>query len=273
MENRFKKLTRMANIIRQDVLKISHHGDIGHIGSALSIVDILTVLYFAVARVYPKQPEYFDRDRIILSKGHGCAALYAVLCRKGFFPKKTLNTYHLNNTKLAGHPELSIPGVDANSGSLGHGLSMASGMALAGKMSRRNYQTYVVLSDGECDEGSTWEAALVAAHQKLGNLTAIIDYNKIQALGRTNQITNLEPLKQKWKSFGWSVKEVDGHSLTQLVKALSSVNCLRSKPRIIIAHTILGKGISFMENDFEWHYWNLSDEQLKNGLKELRESL
>ncbi len=272
MKPKLARLTELANTIRQDVLKISHNGNIGHIGSALSIVDIITVLYFSIAKVFPKKPDHPHRDRIILSKGHGCAALYAVLYRKGFISKKTLYTYHLNNTQLAAHPEVHTPGIDTSTGSLGHGLSIAAGMALASKISKDKYKVFVILSDGECDEGSTWEAALVAAHQKLNNLTAIIDYNKLQAFGRTNQVINLEPLKRKWQSFGFRVLELDGHNPSQLQKALTSP-LSKHKPTVIIAHTLLGKGISFMEDDLEWHYWNLSDNQLKQGLKELNSNL
>lgn len=267
-----KNLTRIANLIRQDVIKISYHGQIGHIGSALSIVDILTGLYFASARVYPKQPNHPKRDRIILSKGHACAALYSALYRKSFFPKATLNTYHHNNTLLAGHPEIHLSGVDASSGSLGHGLSIASGMALAGKIKALKYRCFAILSDGECDEGSVWETALVAAHQKLTNLTAIIDYNQLQAFGRTNQVVSLEPFKQKWQSFGWRVKMIDGHDLNQIVTTLNSP-LSKNKPTVIICWTVLGKGVSFMEDKLEWHYLNPTIEQFNQAIQELKTSL
>lgn len=267
-----QKLTKIANILRQDVIKISYHGNVGHIGSALSIVDILTGLYFASAKVYPKQPDYPNRDRIILSKGHACAALYSALYRKGFFPKATLNTYHQNNTLLAGHPEIHIPGVDASSGSLGHGLAIASGMALAGKINQADYKVFAILSDGECDEGSTWEAALVAAHNHLNHLIAIIDYNRLQAFGRTNKVVNLEPFPQKWESFGWRVKVIDGHNLTQIVNALNSP-LSKTKPTAIICRTVLGKGVSFMENKQEWHYLNPTTDQFNQAIQELKTSL
>jgi len=272
MKQNLQKLLKTANTLRQDVIKISYNGNIGHIGSALSIVDILTGLYFASARLYPRKPHHPNRDRIILSKGHACAALYSALYRKGFFPKSTLNTYHQNNTLLAGHPEIHIPGVDASSGSLGHGLSIASGMALAGKIQQKKYRCFAILSDGECDEGSVWEAALVAAHQKLTNLIAIIDYNKLQAFGRTNQVVNLEPFPQKWQSFGWRVKVIDGHNLSQIVTALNS--CLsKNKPTAIICQTVLGKGVSFMENKLEWHYLNPTKDQFNQAIQELKASL
>ncbi|MFH2061644.1 MAG: transketolase [Candidatus Beckwithbacteria bacterium] len=232
----------------------------------------ITLLYFSTLNVYPQKPNNPKRDRFVLSKGHGCSALYSVLYRKGFISKETLYTYHLNDTTLAAHPEIHTPGVDASTGSLGHGLSVASGMALAGKINKCTYKVYAILSDGECDEGSTWEAALVTSHQKLNNLTIIIDYNKIQAFGRTNQVVNLEPFKQKWQSFGWRVLEVDGHSIKELHQALNTP-LTKNKPTVIIAHTVLGKGVSFMEDDLEWHYWNPSDEHLKQGLKELRGNL
>jgi len=271
MKSKMSQLKSKANLIRQDILKISYNGNVGHIGSALSIVDILTVLYFSIAKVYPQKPNHPDRDRIILSKGHSCAALYSILYRKGFFSKEFLYTYHKNNTQLAAHPEIHIPGIDAGTGSLGHGLSLAAGIALAGKINKAKYRVFAALSDGECDEGSTWEAALVAAHHELNNLTAIIDYNKIQAFGRTNNVTNLEPFKEKWQSFGWQTIEIDGHNHKQLQTALSKKST--NKPTIIIANTILGKGISFMEDDLEWHYWNLSDEQFEKALEELKKNL
>ncbi len=266
------KLTKIANHIRQDVLTISFLGNIGHIGSALSVVDIITGLYFACVRVYPKKPLHPLRDRIILSKGHACAALYSALCRKGFFSKTTLNTYHQNNSLLAGHPEIHLKGVDASSGSLGHGLSLASGMALAGKIQSRQYRVFAILSDGECDEGSVWEAALVVSHRKLNNLIAIIDYNKLQAFGRTNQVVNLEPFKQKWQSFGWRVKEIDGHNLPQIVAAFNSP-LSKTKPTVIICRTVLGKGISFMEDKLEWHYLNPTIDQFNLAMKELKSAL
>ena len=267
-----KKLTKIANQIRQDVLTISYHGNIGHIGSALSVVDILTCLYFASAKVYPKQPRHPKRDRIILSKGHACAALYSALYHKGFFPKATLNTYHQNNTLLAGHPEIHLSGVDASSGSLGHGLSLASGMALAGKIQNRQYRVFAILSDGECDEGSVWEAALVASHRKLNNLIALIDYNRLQAFGRTNQVVNLEPFKQKWQSFGWRAKEIDGHNPAQIIRTLNSP-LSKTKPTVIICRTVLGKGISFMEDKLEWHYLNPTLAQFNQAIKEIKSAL
>ena len=272
MKQNLRKLLTIANNLRQDVIKISYHGNIGHIGSALSVVDILTGLYFASARLYPKQPDHPKRDRIILSKGHACAALYSALYRKGFFPKATLNTYHHNNTLLAGHPEIHIPGVDASSGSLGHGLAIASGMALAGKIQQSQYRIFAILSDGECDEGSVWEAALVASHRQLNNLFAIIDYNHLQAFGQTNQVVNLEPFSQKWESFGWRVKVIDGHNLTQIVTALNSP-LSKTKPTVIICRTVLGKGVSFMENKLEWHYLNPTVDQFNQAIKELKSSL
>ena len=268
----FQKLAKIANSIRQDVLTISYQGKIGHIGSALSVVEILTGLYFASARVYPKQPHHPNRDRIILSKGHACAALYSALYRKGFFSKSTLYTYHQNNTYLAGHPEIHVPGVDASSGSLGHGLAIASGMVLAGEIQLKKYRVFAILSDGECDEGSIWEAALVAAHHHLNHLIAIIDYNQIQAFGRTNQVTKLEPFKKKWQSFGWRVKVIDGHNLTQIFAALNSP-LSKTKPTVIICRTVLGKGISFMENKLKWHYLNPTLDQFNQAIKELKSSI
>lgn len=260
MSSKIQRLEKLAKTIRQDVLKISHHGHIGHVGSALSVVDILTGLYFSVSH---------SGDRILLSKGHACAALYCCLYRKGLIDKKTLYTYHTDGTKLAAHPEIHLAGVDFSSGSLGHGLSVGSGMALAVKLKQKPNRIFVILSDGECDEGSTWEAALVAGHRQLNNLTAIIDYNRIQAFGRVSQVTNLEPFKAKWQAFGWRVVEADGHNLGQLITALTKPPS-KKQPTVVLAHTILGKGISFMENRIEWHYLDPTDEQFNQGILELR---
>ncbi|MBU1085629.1 transketolase [Patescibacteria group bacterium] len=273
MTTNLKDLEKTANLLRRDILNISYHGQVGHIGSALSVVDIITTLYFHIAKLYPNKPNHPDRDRIILSKGHACSALYSALYRRGYFSKKTLYTYHQNHSLLAGHPDILCPGVDASTGSLGHGLSLGIGMALAAKLQKRNYQVFVILSDGECNEGSTWEAALSAPQLKLNNLTTIIDYNKIQAFGRTKDVIDLEPFKQKWQSFGWRTLELNGHSLSQLTKALNSPNRPSSKPTVIIAHTVLGKGVSFMENNLEWHYWTPTIKHFNQAMKELKSSL
>lgn len=256
--------------IRKKALKMAFSAQGSHIGSALSCVDILAVLYFKTMIVDPQNPWAPDRDRFILSKGHAASALYATLSLRGFFSEKILNTYCKNKGKLGGHPSIHcMPGVEVSTGSLGHGLAMGAGMALAGKLDREKYRVFVLVSDGECDEGSVWETAMFASHHKLDNLVAIIDYNKLQAFGRTNKVLNLEPLKEKWLSFGWQAKEIYGHSFPQIERALNRIPFRKNKPNMIIAHTIKGKGISFMEDKLEWHYKSPNHEEYILALKEL----
>jgi len=259
----YKKISKE---IRKKILKMMFNSQTSHTGSCLSCVEILTYLYFKVLRNQLKE----NRDRFILSKGHAAAALYATLAQKGFFSAKILDGYCKDGGKLHGHPTKgSVPGIEASTGSLGHGLPIGNGIALAGKKDKKNYRVFVLMSDGECDEGSNWEAALFAAHHKLDNLTAVIDYNKLQAFGRTNEVLNLEPLADKWKAFGWQVKEVDGHNFSEIKKAFSKIPFRKGKPSLIIAHTIKGKGVSFMENKLEWHYRNLTEDEYKKAIKSL----
>jgi transketolase len=239
------------------------------VGTSLSIVDLLTVLYWRILRVDPTRPEWPDRDRFILSKGHGCAAVYVTLAKRGFFPEKWLETYCENGSRFTGHISHDVPGVEVSTGSLGHGLCVGCGMALAGKRDNRPYRIFVLLSDGECDEGSTWEAALFAPHHKLDNLIAIVDYNKIQNFGNVKEILDLEPLADKWRTFGWEVREIDGHDFTQIERELLSVPFKSGRPSCIVAHTIKGKGVSFMENKLLWHYKPPDDKQLHQALVEL----
>jgi transketolase len=221
-------------------------------------------------KIDPKNPESENRDRFILSKGHAAAALYATLAERGFFNKELLENYCKNGQKIAGHSTRGcLPGVEASTGSLGHGLPMGAGMALAGKCDKKDYRIFILMSDGECDEGSVWEAALFASHHKLDNLVAIIDYNKFQALGRTNEVLNLEPLGEKWRNFGWEVKETDGHNFSEIEKNLSPIPFKNQKPSLLIAHTIKGKGVSFMEDKLESHYKRLTKEEYEESLKEL----
>ena len=262
--------SQISKEIRKKVLKMAFEARASHIGSSLSEVDILTVLYFKILSIDPKNPWFDDRDRFILSKGHGVAALYATLSQKGFFPENILDTYCKEGGKLPGHSTRNCaPGVEVSTGSLGHGLPMGAGMALAGKRDKKNYRVFVLMSDGECDEGTTWEAALFASHHGLDNLIVIIDYNKLQAFGRTNEVLNLEPLKEKWQSFGWKVKEINGHNFSEIENALSRIPFEKTKPSLIIANTVKGKGISFMEDKLEWHYKNLTQEDYGKALKEL----
>ena len=260
----------LATRVRAHVLKMIHRARSAHIGTSFSMVDLLSVLYGSVLRIDPFRPDWPDRDRFILSKGHGCAAVYAVLAEKGFFPREWLDTYYLDGSPLAGHiVHDGVPGVEVSTGSLGHGLSIGCGMALAGKHDRQFYRTFVLLSDGECDEGSTWEAVLFAPHHRLDNLVAIVDYNKIQSIGTVKEVLDLEPLAEKWRAFNWAVREIDGHDYKQIENTLLGVPFQPGRPSCIIAHTVKGKGVSFMENQVAWHYRHPDDEQLRQALAEL----
>jgi transketolase len=261
-------LQTIARQLRGKILEMSHRAGTPHLGSSLSCVDILVAAYWGVANVDPKHPDAPDRDRVILSKGHAAPALYAALAYRGFFPKELLDTYTDAGGKLAEHPgPHCVPGVEWATGSLGHGLPVALGMALAGRIQGRRYQLFVIMSDGECEEGSVWEAAMFAPIHKLDNLTIIVDYNKWQATGRTNEVMAMQPLRQKWEAFGWDACEVDGHNIAALLAALRAAPA--GKPRAIIAHTVKGKGVSFMEDDNNWHYRAPNADELQRARKEL----
>ncbi len=264
----------LAKKIRIHVLNMTSHGGSAHIGAALSIADILAVLYGGILRVDPKNPAKPDRDRFILSKGHAGAAVYATLAETGFFPIDKLKTHYQDGSDLSGHvSHKGIPGVELSTGSLGHGLNVGVGMALGAKMDAYSHRVVVLLSDGECDEGSNWEAILFASHHNLDNLVAIIDYNKIQSLAPVAETMALEPFADKWRSFGWAVKEVDGHEHQQLMGAFTELSAGgEGKPKVIIAHTTKGKGVSFMENTVLWHYRCAKGEEYDAALKELEES-
>ena len=269
-ESNIESYKTLATQIRVHVLRMIHRAQSSHIGTSLSAADLLAVLYSRVLRVDSSRPDWPDRDRFILSKGHGCAAVYAVLAERGFFPKEWLNTYYQDGSHLAGHiTHRGVPGVEVSTGSLGHGLSIGCGTALAGKLDGRSYRVFVLLSDGECDEGSTWEAALFAPHHRLDNLVAIVDYNKIQSFGTVKEVLDLEPLASKWQAFGWATREIDGHNFEQIEEALLSVPFETGRPSCIVAHTVKGKGISFMENQLAWHYKPPDDKQLRQALAEL----
>lgn len=259
----------LATKIRTHVLRMIHRAKSAHIGTSLSMADLLAVLYQGALRVDSSQPFWPDRDRFILSKGHGCAAVYAVLAERGFFPKEWLDTYCQDGSHLPGHITYGVPGVEVSTGSLGHGLSIGCGVALASKRSSHKYRVFVLLSDGECDEGSTWEAALFAPHHRLDNLVAIVDYNKLQSFGTVKKVLDLDPLAGKWQAFGWSVKEIDGHDFNQIENALLSVPFKQGRPSCIVAHTVKGKGVSFMENQLAWHYITPNDGQMHQALSEL----
>lgn len=261
---------RLALAIRRDALEMTHRSNSSHIGSSLSAAELLAVLYNGVLRTHPDNPSSPDRDRFILSKGHAAAAYYATLAERGFFPKEVLQTFSQDGSQLAGHAtHHAVPGIDVSTGSLGHGLPIGCGMALAAKRDDKSYRVFVLLSDGECDEGSTWEAALFAHHHKLDNLIAIIDFNKVQSFGTVKEVLDLEPLAEKWRSFGWAVKQIDGHDTAQIEDALSRVPYERGKPSCCVAHTVKGKGVSFMENTVEWHYKAPNKVQLERALQEL----
>ncbi len=265
-----KNYKRIAREIRKKILRMIFRSQTSHIGSALSCVDLLTILYFSILRIDPSNSQGSERDRFILSKGHAASVLYATLAERGFIPEDILKEYCIDGGRLPGHSTMHcVPGVEVSTGSLGHGLSMGIGMAIAAKHDGSKYRVFILLSDGECDEGSVWESAMFASHHKLDNLIAIIDYNKIQAFGRTNEVINLEPFKDKWTAFGWIVKEIDGHNFTQIKETLRKVPFEKNKPSVVIAHTIKGKGVSFMENQIAWHYKSPNKEQLKTALKEL----
>jgi len=261
---------RFAQRIRLRTLEMIHRAKSSHIGSSLSMADLLAVLYTNILRVDPKRPEWSERDRFILSKGHACAALYVVLAERGFFPESWLNDFYQDGARLAGHAtHVGVPGVEISTGSLGHGLPIACGMALAGKRDGRAYRVFALLSDGECDEGSNWEAALFAPHHRLDNLIVIVDYNKIQSLGTVKEVLELEPFADKWRTFGWAVREIDGHNLVQIGQALEDVPATPGRPTCVIAHTVKGKGISFMEGKLLWHYRSPNGEEMADGMAEL----
>lgn len=264
------ELGKKANEVRKTVIDIVAKAKSSHIGGSLSVVDIITALYFRIMRIDSRNLKGPNNDVFILSKGHCCSALYSVLAHRKIIDIRELDNYCMDGSKIWGHLTLgSLKGVDATTGSLGHGLPIGAGMAYAAKHDKTPPRVFVVISDGECDEGSVWEAALFASHHKLDNLIVIVDYNKIQSFGTVKEVLNLEPLAEKWKSFGWSVKEIDGHDMNKIIKVLENVPFKPSKPTLIIAHTIKGKGISFMENRLEWHYKSLNDELYSIARNEL----
>jgi len=258
-----------ARALRARTLRMVHRAKASHIGSCLSCADLLAVLYGHVLRVDPTQPDWPDRDRFILSKGHAAAILYATLAARGFFDEAWLDRYCEDGALLSGHVTAGVPGVELSTGSLGHGLPVGLGMALAAVGDRRPSRVFVLLSDGECDEGSVWEAALVAGHTGLDRVTAIVDYNKIQSFGRVDEVLCLEPLAQKWGSFRWACREIDGHDHREIHRALAEVPFEPGRPSAIIAHTVKGKGVSFMEDRLAWHYKSPRDEELAAALAEL----
>jgi transketolase len=257
-----------ARNVRAHILRMAHASRAPHTASALSCADLLVALYWAILRIDPDDPQDPQRDRVILSKGHASTAQYAALAERGFFTKSVLEEYARDGGRLAEHAgPHCVPGVEAATGSLGHGLAMGAGLALAAKLQGAGYRVFVVLSDAECYEGSVWEAALLAPAQGLDNLVALVDFNGWSAMARTAETLN--PLDEKWRSFGWAVKEIDGHNFSQIVPALESAPFQPGRPLMIVAHTVKGKGVSFMEDDLEWHYRPPSNDDLVRALREI----
>lgn len=259
----------LANNLRVHAIEMAHFSRESHVASALSICDIVAVLYNNVLKKFPTDAKCRERDRFILSKGHASSAVYAALAETGFFDVEELNTQCQDGSRLSGHiSHKNVPGVELSTGSLGHGCCVAAGMALNAKLKKEDYRTFVLVGDGECDEGSVWEMALFANHYKLDNLIVIVDHNKMQAMGYCKEIADHIDLANKWKSFGWDVAEVDGHNHDELTSALNKKGT--GKPICIIAHTIKGKGVTFMENNLLWHYRDPQGEDYTNALQELR---
>ncbi len=264
-------LKQMAATIRCDIIEMICTAQAGHPGGSLSAADIVTALYFRLMRLDPKNPDWPDRDRFILSKGHACPVWYAALAERGFFDKSHLGTLRRLNSILQGHPDmLKTPGIDMTAGSLGHGLSAGLGMALSGKLQRKDYHVWVVIGDGESQEGSIWEAAMAAAKWKVDNLTAILDRNHLQNDDCVDDLMPIEPVADKWRAFGWNLLEIDGHQMEAIVEALEAAKSHKGSPTMIIAHTVKGKGVSFMENVCEWHGKAPGEEEADKALNEIR---
>lgn len=253
--------------IRRIILDQSKRAHVGHIGSALSIADIMAALYQNVLRI--PDPDDPDRDRFLLSKGHAVLAVYAALFLKGWLTEQSLNTYCGDGTLLGVHPEHALRGVDFSTGSLGHGLSMGAGAALAARLQRSSRRVFVLVSDAECNEGSLWEAVMFAAHHGLSNLIAIIDLNGQQALGYTDQVLSLAPMAERWRAFGWDVHDVDGHDVKAITETIASLDTTSGPPHVLIAHTVFGRGVSYMERQIKWHYWPMSDSEYRQALDEI----
>jgi transketolase len=266
-----KALCQIANALRQTILRTIAQAGSGHPGGSLSMVELLTGLYWHALRHDPKRPEWPERDLFLLSKGHGCPALYVVLAEWGYFPKTELSTLRKYPTRLQGHPERgTVPGIEISSGSLGQGLSMANGIALADRLDQRQRRIYCLMGDGEIQEGQVWEAAMTAHHYHLDTVTAIIDANQLQQNGPVKTVQDIEPLPEKWRAFGWHTIEIDGHDLAQVLSAYDEVKTVKGKPQAIVARTVKGKGVSFMELNHAWHGVAPKPDELERALKELQ---
>lgn len=260
----------IARRIRRSILDIVHRTGSPHVGSSFSAVEVLVDLYFSILRITPGTTDYPDRDRFILSKGHACSCLYAVLSERGYLAKEDLLSFAVDGGMFEQHPNMDTSrGIEVSTGSLGHGLSIGAGMALAGAIDDRKYRVFVLLSDGELNEGSVWEAVMFASHHKLTNLVALVDANGMQALGHTSQIIDLNPISNKWEAFGWHTQEVDGHDFDQIDASLGALSA--EKPNAIVLKTVKGKGVSFMEDNLLWHYRSPDDQEYERALKELSE--
>lgn len=270
MNNNLEDLKSIAVEIRKDIVSMLTESQSGHPGGSLSAVEVLTTLYFKEMNINPQNPKDLDRDRFVLSKGHAAPVLYSTLARRGFFEVKELKTLRKFGSMLQGHPNMNdVPGVDMSTGSLGQGISAAVGMAIAGKIDKKNYRVYALLGDGELEEGQVWEASMAAAHYKLDNLTAFVDHNGLQIDGKIVDVMSPEPVSDKFRAFGWNVIDVDGHSFDELIKAIEEAKTVKGKPTMIVCKTVKGKGVSFMENQAAWHGSAPNAEQCAQALKEL----
>ncbi|KPJ51110.1 transketolase [candidate division TA06 bacterium DG_26] len=267
----FDELKDLAKSTRREIISMIAKAGSGHPGGSLSIVEILVYLYSRELRVNPEDPEWDDRDRVVLSKGHGAPALYAVLALKRFFPLSELSTLRRLDSRLQGHPDMLLtPGIDMTTGSLGQGLSVANGMAIGSRLRGKRIRVFAIIGDGECQEGQIWEAAMAAGYHKLDNLICFLDHNRLQLDGPTEKIMDLEPLADKWRAFNWNVQEIDGHDFVQIQRALERAKKERGAPHLILAHTVKGKGVSFMEHNPVWHGKAPKPEELKKALEEFQ---
>lgn len=264
------ELEQMANQLRKDVVEMIHCRGAGHAGGSLSPAEVIAALFFHHLHIDPKRPDWENRDRFILSKGHACSILYAALARREYFPFEELKTWGDIGCHLQGHPDrIKTPGVDMTTGCLGHGINIGAGLCLAGQLKGLNYHTYVLIGDGECQTGILWEGAMLAGKYKLAKLTAIMDYNEVQLDGRVEDIMPLEPVKKKWEAFNWATLEIDGHNMAEVLEALDKAREIADRPTVIIAHTVKGKGVSFMEGQSAWHGKVPNDAELKQAMEEL----
>lgn len=271
-KNEILKLEFTALNIRRDILRLIRAGEAGHSGGALSSVEILTALYFKLLRVDPQNPSWPQRDRFVLSAGHKCLVLYSALAERGFFDKSVLDTYGALDSKIPGHPNMhKLPGVETNTGALGHGLAIAGGMAIGLKLDRSEAKVYVLMGDGELAEGSNWEAAAAASMHKLDNMIVFVDRNKLQISGPTIEVMSYEPLDERWRSFGWAVRVIDGHDLNAIIHTAQQAPFEKGKPSVIIADTIKSKGLSFAEGKVNYHYWKAKPEEMEQAERDLDE--